>query len=55
MQGRKQFVVECRQCRRDIPVDANELPFCSIVVACPLCGERHRYLPSEMVLSKIFS
>ena len=52
MQGRKQFVVECRQCRRDVPVGVKEFPFRSIVVTCPLCGEHHRYLPSEMALNR---
>jgi hypothetical protein len=52
MQVRKQFVVECRKCRRDVPIGVKEFPFRSIVVACPLCGEQHRYLPSEMALSR---
>jgi RNase P subunit RPR2 len=26
-----------------------EFPFRSILVTCPLCGEQHRYLPSEMI------
>jgi hypothetical protein len=50
IQRRKLFVVECKRCRRDVPAGVPEFPFQSIVVACPLCGELRRYLPSEVVL-----
>ena len=44
----KVFVVECKRCRRDVPVGRDEFPFQSITVECPLCGELRRYLPSEI-------
>jgi hypothetical protein len=47
---RKQFVVVCKRCRRDVPSGITEFPFQPIVVACPLCGELRRYLPSEVFL-----
>lgn len=47
---RKQFIVTCKRCRREIPAGVQEFPFQSIVVACPLCGELRRYLPSEVCL-----
>jgi hypothetical protein len=47
---RKQFVVTCKRCRRDVSSGVKEFPFQSIVVACPLCGELRRYLPSEVFL-----
>ena len=50
IQRRKLFVVECKRCRRDVPADVAAFPFQSIVVACPLCGELRRYLPSEVAL-----
>jgi hypothetical protein len=53
MQDRKQFVVECKSCRLDVPAGVKEFPFhrsLSRDVACPLCGEQHRYLPSEMIM-----
>ena len=52
MQSRKQFVVECKRCRRDVPVGVKEFPFISIVVDCPLCDLQERYLPSEMILGR---
>jgi RNase P subunit RPR2 len=52
MQERKQFVVTCKDCQRAIPTGAKEFPFHSMEVTCPLCGEKHRYLPSEFILGK---
>src|ERR1017187_9881932 len=49
MKDRKQFIVECKSCRLDVPAGVKEFPFRSILVTCPLCGEQHRYLPSEMI------
>jgi hypothetical protein len=47
---RKQFVVTCKHCRREVPSGVKAFPFQSIVVLCPLCGELRRYLPSEVFL-----
>ena len=51
--ARKTFVVACKKCRRDVPTGADEFPFQSIVVECPLCGEKRRYLPSEVFLGRV--
>jgi Zn finger protein HypA/HybF involved in hydrogenase expression len=52
MQERKQFVVNCKDCRRDVPSGVKEFPFKSIAVTCPLCKEQRRYLPSEVFLGR---
>jgi len=52
IQEQKLFVVECKRCRRDVPAGVMKFPFQSIVVACPLCGELRRYLPSEVLLGR---
>jgi RNase P subunit RPR2 len=52
MQERKQFIVTCKDCRRDVPSGVKEFPFQSIVVTCPLCKEKRRYLPSEVFLGR---
>jgi hypothetical protein len=51
--NRKLFVVTCKRCRRDVPSGAREFPFQSIQVACCLCGEERRYLPSEVFLGRV--
>ena len=49
---RKTFVVACKKCHRDVPTGVAEFPFQSINVECALCGERRRYLPSEVFLGR---
>jgi RNase P subunit RPR2 len=45
------FVVRCKLCHRNVPAAVETFPFNrNIVVACPLCGERRRYRPSEVFL-----
>lgn len=51
--ARKTFVVACKKCRRDVPTGVAEFPFQSIIVECPLCGEKRRYLPSEIFLGRV--
>jgi hypothetical protein len=51
--ARKTFVVACKKCRRDVPTGVAEFPFQSIVVECPLFGEKRRYLPSETFLGRV--
>lgn len=50
---RKTFVVVCKKCRRDVPTGVAEFPFQSIIVECALCGEKRRYLPSELFLGRV--
>jgi hypothetical protein len=47
------FVVACKKCRRDVPTGVGEFPFELIVVECPLCGEKRRYLPTEVFLGRV--
>jgi hypothetical protein len=49
---RRLFVVNCKRCRRDVPSGVREFPFQPVTVACPLCGELRRYLPSEVYLGR---
>jgi hypothetical protein len=50
--NRKIFVVICKKCRLGIPIGQAEFPFHSLIVDCCLCGEKRRYLPSEVFLGK---
>ena len=50
--NRKQFVVTCKLCHRDVPSGAKEFPFKSIAVTCSLCGEQRQYLPSEITFGR---
>ena len=50
---RKAFVVACKKCRRDVPTGVGEFPFQSFVVEYPLCGEKRRYLRSEVFLGRV--
>ena len=50
--SRKTFVAVCKLCRRQVPVGMDEFPFQSVIVECCLCGEKRRYLPSEIFLGK---
>jgi hypothetical protein len=50
--NRKQFVVTCKRCRSDVLTGVKGFPFQSVVVKCQLCGERRRYLPSEVFLGR---
>jgi len=51
-QEKKQFVVACKRCGRDVPVGVKEFPFQSLMVTCPLCAEPQKYLPSEIFLGR---
>jgi hypothetical protein len=52
VQERKRFAVECKRCRRDVPAGVKEFPFQSLIVACPLCDDQQRYLPSQVFLGR---
>src|SRR5882724_6829361 len=44
------FVVTCKRCTRAVSAGVEAFPRDNIVVACPLCGEKRRYRPSEVYL-----
>jgi len=50
--ARKTLVVVCKKCCRDVPTGVAEFPFQSIIVECVQCGEKRRYLPSEVFLGR---
>ena len=52
MPNRKQFVVTCKLCRKDVPSGRKEFPFRSIAVTCSSCGEARQYLPSDVFLGR---
>lgn len=45
---KRQFIVNCTDCRRNVPIGTAEFPFHSISVVCALCGATDRYRPSEI-------
>jgi hypothetical protein len=49
---KNQFVVECKRCRRDVSAGVKDFPFQSLLVACPLCDDQQRYLPSEIFMGR---
>jgi hypothetical protein len=42
-------VVSCKKCGHDVLSGTDGFPASSIAVVCSLCGERRRYLPSEVI------
>ncbi len=42
------FTVCCKGCGENIPAPIGTMPDTWIVAACPLCGHKGRYLPSEI-------
>lgn len=42
------FVVVCKGCGQNIPAPVQTMPDSWIVADCPLCGEKHRYLPADI-------
>lgn len=47
------FTVCCRGCGENIPAPVGTMPDSWIVAACPLCGERRRYLPPEIFRGRL--
>ena len=46
--SRCDFTICCKDCGENIPAPVLTLPDTWIVAACPLCGQKRRYLPSEI-------
>jgi hypothetical protein len=42
-------VVCCKKCGHDVLTGTDGFPASSIAVVCSLCGEKRRYLPSEVI------
>jgi hypothetical protein len=45
----KSCVVCCKKCGHDVLAGTDGFPASSVFVVCSLCGERRRYLPSEVI------
>ena len=42
------FALRCKGCGETIPAPVGTMPDSWIVAECPLCGQRRRYLPTEI-------
>lgn len=47
------FVVACKGCRENIRAPVETMPASWIIAKCPLCGQRRRYLPTEIFQGRI--
>jgi hypothetical protein len=47
------FVICCKQCRRNIPAPVETMPDRYFVAVCPLCGARRSYLPTELFQGRL--
>jgi hypothetical protein len=47
------LTVCCKRCGQNIPAPVETMPDSWIVAHCPLCGEKRRYLPSEIFRGRI--
>ena len=45
---RSDFTIRCKGCQENIPAPVETMPDTWIIAVCPLCGERRRYLPTEI-------
>jgi hypothetical protein len=45
----KSCVVCCKKCGHDVLAGTDGFPANSIFVVCSLCGEKRKYLPSEVI------
>jgi ribosomal protein S27E len=51
--SRQVFVVKCKGCGENVPTGRVEFSFKSTIVACPLCHDTRRYLPSEVFKGRV--
>lgn len=42
------FCIQCKGCRENIAAPVQAMPDSWIVTTCSLCGEKRRYLPTEL-------
>jgi hypothetical protein len=47
------FTVCCKGCFQNVPAPVGTLPDSWIIAKCPLCGEKRRYLPSEIFRGRL--
>lgn len=51
--SRQVFVVKCKGCGENVPTGRVDFSFKSTIVACPLCHDTRRYLPSEVFKGRV--
>ena len=47
------FVIVCKGCEQKIPAPVQTMPDLWIVADCPLCGEKRRYLPQDILRGRL--
>jgi hypothetical protein len=47
------FAICCKGCAQNVPAPVGTMPVSWIIAKCPLCGEKRRYLPSEIFRGRL--
>lgn len=47
------FVIVCKGCGQNIPAPVETMPDSWIIAECPLCGQRRRYLPTDIFQGRL--
>ncbi len=47
------FTIRCKGCGGSVPALVETVPASWIVIACPLCGEKRRYLPPDVFRGRL--
>jgi len=47
------YTIRCKGCGENIPAPVETMPDYWVITTCPLCGERRRYLPSEIFSGRL--
>jgi hypothetical protein len=47
------YVICCKQCRRNIPAPVETMPDQYFVAKCPLCGAKRNYRPTELFQGRL--
>src|SRR5262252_8699934 len=47
------FAIVCKGCHQNIPAPVETVPDTWIIAECPVCGEKRRYLPSDIFQGRL--
>ena len=47
------FAIVCKGCHQNIPAPVETMPGSWIIAECPLCGQRRRYLPTDIFQGRL--
>jgi hypothetical protein len=47
------YTISCKECGTNIPALVETMPASWIVVECPLCGAKRRYLPHDIFRGRL--